>query len=146
MKIGTRAYFDTSVLFKRYIQEFGSDRARSLARQYRPVSSAITPAEMLSALYRRRVAGDLTDSAFEAIVDRMRADRRQWQLMEVSPLLLDRVEEIVVEIPLRALDAIHVASALTFRAATGIPVPFITADTSQRDAAATLGLEVIWVD
>jgi hypothetical protein len=35
------AYFDTSVLVKRYVREAGSKRARELLRQYRFLSSTI---------------------------------------------------------------------------------------------------------
>ncbi len=47
--------------------------------------------------------------------------------------------------PIRALDAIHVASLITFQSAAGIRVPFITGDGRQRDAAARLKLDVVWV-
>jgi len=38
------------------------------------------------------------------------------------------------------LDALHVASALAFQAASGLNIPFITADVRQRDAANNLAL------
>ncbi len=80
-----------------------------------------------------------------AIVKRLRSDRLHWELVEISPLVLDRAEELVEDTGLRTLDALHVASAVTFRAATGIRVPFITADAAQRDVAGVIGLDVIWV-
>jgi hypothetical protein len=59
---------------------------------------------------------------------------------------VDWAEEIVQGIvPMRALDAVHFASLTTFQAAAGMRVPFVTGDGKQRDAAALLGLEVIWV-
>ena len=39
------AYFDTSVLIKRYVEEPGSDHARRLMRRYRLLSSVITSVE-----------------------------------------------------------------------------------------------------
>ncbi len=140
-----RAYFDTSVLLKRYVHERGSDRVRSLVRRYRFISSAIAPVEAIAALSRRRASGALTDRALGAIMRRLRGDRLHWELVEVSPLVLDRAEELVVATSLRTLDALHLASALTFRATTGIRVPFATADAQQRDAAGLYGLDVIWV-
>jgi hypothetical protein len=140
-----RAYFDTSVLLKRYVHERGSDHARSLMRRYRFISSAVAPVEAIAALWRRRASGLLADGVLRATVKRMRGDRLHWELVEVSPLVLDRAEEIVETTALRTLDALHLASALTLRAATGTRVPFITADAEQRDAVGALGLEVIWV-
>lgn len=140
-----RAYFDTSVLLKRYVHERGSDHARSLVKRYRFISSAVAPVEAIAALSRRRASGALTDRVLRAILRRLRGDRLHWELVEVSPLVLDRAEGLVEATSLRTLDALHLASALTFRAATGIRVPFITADAQQRDAAGVLGLDVIWV-
>ncbi len=140
-----RAYFDTSVLLKRYLDEPFSEQTRWLTRRHRIVSSAIMPVETLSALSARRAAGTLTDRAYTAIITRIRDDRLQWDLVDVSPSVRDRAEELVVKTLLRTPDALHVASALAFRATTGLRLRFVTADERQRDAAGTLGLDVIWV-
>jgi predicted nucleic acid-binding protein len=142
----TWAYFDTSVLVKRYLREAGSLRARALLRQYRILSSAIAPVEALSALARRRAMGDLTDRDFVAVVARMKADRAHWELLEVRVPVLDGAEELVQQGALRTLDAIHVASALAVRSVLGGRVPFVTADARQRDAARTQRLEVVWLE
>lgn len=140
------AYFDTSVLVKRYIKEEGSTVARNLLQRYRLLSSAITPVEVLSALSRRRTAGELTPRDFLAIRSRLRKDRSYWELVEVGAIVLSQAEELVQKTGLRTLDAVHVASALSFQAASGLTIPFITADIKQRDAAATLALNLIWVE
>lgn len=139
------AYFDTSVVVKRYVMEQGSSRARTLLRRHRFLSSAIAPIEMLSGLCRRRATGELDQRDFTAILSRIRKDRAYWELVEVSPLVLGRAEDLLREVTLRTLDAIHVASVLTFQTVSGVPIPFITGDVRQRDAAGQLGLQVIWV-
>ena len=45
---------------------------------------------------------------------------------------------------LRARDAVHVASAHTFQAASGRTIPFIPADIRQHEAAERLALNLIW--
>lgn len=139
------AYFDTSVLVKRYVGEKGSARARSLLRRYRFLSSAIAPLEVVSALCRRRAMGQLTAQDFTAILSRIREDRGYWELVEVSPLVLGRAEELIQSISLRTLDAVHVASALAFETVSGVRVPFVTGDVRQRDAAGGVALDVVWV-
>ena len=57
--------------------------------------------------------------------------------------MLSQAEELVQKTGLRTLNALHVASALTFRAASGLTIPFITADVRQREAAETLALNLI---
>jgi hypothetical protein len=140
------AYFDTSVLVKQYVAEPGSARARALLRRHRFLSSTIAPLEALSALYRRRGSGDLTDRDVAAVVARMKRDRAHWELVEVRAPVLEAAEELVRRGRLRALDALHLASALAVRASLGIPMPFVTADARQRAAALAQGLEVVWVE
>lgn len=139
------AYFDTSVLLKRYVREGTSAQARPLLRRHRFLSSAVLPVEMMSALSRRHRAGDLADRHFQAIITRLRQDRAYWELVEVSPQVLTQAEELVRTMDLRTLDAIHVASVLTVQAASGIRIPLVTADAQQRKAAERLRISLLWV-
>jgi predicted nucleic acid-binding protein len=142
----TFAYFDTSALAKRYVRERGSARVVSLLRRHELLSSAITPLEVLSALSRRKRDGDLSEKNFAATLSRVQSERIHWELVEVSGTVLSRAEEIVQgTVPMRALDVLHVASLITFQAAAGVRVPFITGDGRQRDAATHLGLDVVWI-
>jgi len=142
----TFAYFDTSALVKRYVRERGSARVVSLLRRHDVLSSAITPVEILSALWRRKRSGDLSDENFAATLSRVQSERIRWELVEVGGTVLSRAEEIVQgTVPVRALDAVHVASWLVFQAASSIQISFVTGDARQRDAANYLGLGVIWV-
>jgi uncharacterized protein len=143
---GTWAYFDTSALVKRYISEPGSLQVRQLLRRHEFLSSALTPVELLSDLSRRRRGGDLSEQSFMALLRRIQLDRARWELVEVGSSVLNRAEELVQEnVSIRTLDAIHVASLVTFQTAAGRRIPFITGDGRQREAATHLGLDVIWV-
>jgi uncharacterized protein len=142
----TFAYFDTSALVKRYIRERGSARVVSLLVEHDFLSSAITPVEVFSALARKRRYGELSDGNFAEMLSRIQSERVQWELVEVGEPVLNQAQEIVQgTVPVRALDAFHIASLVTFEAATGMRIPFITGDRRQRDAAIHLGLDVIWV-
>jgi predicted nucleic acid-binding protein len=142
----TWAYFDTSALVKRYVSEAGSLQVRELLRRHDVLSSTITPVELLSGLARRRRAGDLSGEIFTALLRRIQRDRTRWELVEVGPMILNRAEQIVQgSVSIKTLDAIHVASLVTFQAASGTNIPFITGDTWQREAAGHVGLDVVWV-
>lgn len=140
------AYFDTSVLVKRYVKEAGSSASKKLLQRHRFLSSALAPVEVLYALSRRKSAGELSQRDFLAIRSRLHKDRDYWELVEVGLIVLSQAEELVQKAGLRTLDAIHVASALTFQAASGLTIPFITADVRQRDAAEALALNLIWIE
>ncbi|MGB6554833.1 MAG: type II toxin-antitoxin system VapC family toxin [Candidatus Binataceae bacterium] len=137
------AYFDTSVIVKRYVQEIESPWARKMLRRYRIVTSAIAPVEAVSALCRRRSLGELTHEDFDAIAARFRADRDYWELVEVGSEVLTRAEDLLRHAPVRTLDALHLASALLFQEEAGIGLPFVTADRKQGAAASSLNLRIV---
>jgi uncharacterized protein len=142
----TFAYFDTSALIKRYVSEKGSARVVSLLRRHDLSSSAITPVEVMSVLCSRKRTGELSDEDFAVTLSRVQGERTRWELVELGRTMLSRAEEIVQGIvPVRALDAIHVASLVTFQAASGTRIPFVTGDDRQREAAAYIGLDVVWI-
>lgn len=143
----TFAYFDTSALIKRYVREAGSAQVVALLRRHDLLSSAITPVEIMSAVGRRRRNRELSEAAFTATVNRVRSERVHWELIEVGETVLSRAEEIVQgSVPMRSLDAVHIASLMAFQSASGIRSPFVTSDGRQRDAARLLGLDIIWVE
>jgi predicted nucleic acid-binding protein len=100
---------------------------------------------LLSAVTRRLATGDLSDRESSAIVLRARQDRTHWELVEVSALVLERAEELLPATGLRALDALHLASAVLVQTASTARVPLATADAPLGQAASAAGLDVIWV-
>lgn len=140
------AYFDSSAVVKRYVREQGSAQVSYLMSRHEFVSAAITPVEVLSALRRRKRSGDLADDEFSILLSRIQSERIRWELVEISSAVLSRAEEVIQgPVPMRALDAIHVASSVAFQAATSVRVPFVTGDARQRETASQLGLDVVWV-
>ena len=135
------AYFDTSALIKRYVDEPGRREVLQLLRRNECVVSVVLPVEVRSALRRRVAEGTLDESRVPAILKRFAADRAFWTFIEVSREVLAAAETLGAARPLRALDAIHVASAQLFAARIGSPAfVFISADIRQTTAAAALGL------
>ena len=141
----TLAYFDTSVLVKNYVEEAGSARARALLRSHGFLSSFIAPVELMSALMRRKSRGDFELEDLPRILARVEKDRPSWKLIEVGVSILSQGEELIQNTRMRTLDAIHIASLVTFQTSSGIQIPFVTGDARQRDAATHLGLDVLWV-
>ena len=140
------AYFDTSALMKRYIREPGSEQVRALLRQHQFLTSARTPVEIVSALCRRRREGDISANTLAALLRRMNSDRARWELVEVNLSVLERSQELLQgATSLRTLDAIQVASLITFQAASAIRVPLVTADSRQRECAIQAGIETITI-
>ena len=135
------AYFDTSALIKRYVEEPGRRQVLQLLRGHACVTSAVLPVEIQSALRRRVSDGTLDSAALPGVLKRVAADRAYWTLVEVASEVLTVAEDLAAAHPLRALDAIHLASArvLAERMAS-TPVIFVSADVRQMTAARGLGM------
>ena len=139
------AYFDTSALVKKYVQEAGSTRVRELLASYEFVSSAIAPIEIHSAVRRRHRQGEISRQSYASILSRVKQDRLFWQLVEPVPQVLAKAEEIVMAYNVRTLDALHLASAMIIQDSIETTIPFVTADDRQLTAARACKLEVIAV-
>jgi predicted nucleic acid-binding protein len=135
------AYFDTSALIKRYVDETGRRDVLRLLRGHDLVTSAILPLELRSALRRRVAEGTLDGKRAPEILKRAAIERDFWALIEVSRDVLVAAEMLVATHPLRALDAIHVASAQLFAGRIAAPkLLFVSADARQTSAATALGM------
>ena len=137
------AYFDTSALVKRYVNEPGRREVLQLLRRHDIVTSAILQVEVRSALRRRASEGTLDPARVAEILRRVASDRAYWTLVEVGSEVLAAAEALVATHPLRTLDAIHVASAQVFKnhLATTAFI-FASADGRQSATAAALGMTV----
>jgi predicted nucleic acid-binding protein len=137
------AYFDTSALIKRYVDEVGRREVLQLLRRHRCVTSQLLSVELRSALRRRVADGSLDARRVPDILKRFAADREFWALIEVTSQVLQAAEKLVAAHPLRTLDAIHVASAERFadRLATS-ELTFVSADARQTAIAAAIGMAI----
>ena len=140
------AYFDTSALIKRYVEETGRREVHQVIRKHDGVVSAVLPIEVRSALRRRVLDGSLDEKQVAAIVKRFTADRSFWTVIDLSTEVLAGAEQLVAARPLRTLDAIHVSSAQLF--AAHMPPSafvFVSADSRQTTAARALGMTTIHI-
>lgn len=136
MKAPPVAYFDTSVLVKCYVEESGSAQAVVLLRRHGVLTSALAPIEISSALRRHQHQGQLSDREHAWILARFQRERPFWMMMEPDARVLAMAEDLAGSLPVKTLEAVHLASALTFQEETGLRIPFITADRQQHGAAA----------
>jgi predicted nucleic acid-binding protein len=140
------AYFDTSALIKRYVEELGRREVLTLLRKNQCVVSAVLPVEVRSALRRRVAEKTLDAKRVTGILKRLAADRAYWTIIEVSREVLATAESLSGAHPLRALDAIHVASAKLFGDRTAPQTfTFVSADVQQINVAEALGIKARYV-
>ncbi len=138
-------YIDTSALAKRYLSEPGSDEFdRFLGRRTSVSISRLTAVELPCLLGRRRRNREIDADAERLAVEAFEDDIARG-FLEVHPLedrhALDAGNLLVrlATVPLRTLDALHLAIA----AAIGANA-VATADDTFAEAAAALRLRVEW--
>ena len=142
-------YWDTSALIKLYAPEPDSSYFLDLiARaQHPPLTSDIARAEVLCTLYRKEYAGDLKAGAAATLFARFMSDTAAGRIVLIpngvdvtgeAETLVGQAYRQTRPLPIRSLDAIHVASALVSRATA-----VVATDTRLRDAAALMGLETL---
>jgi len=134
------AYIDSSVLLRVALRQ--KNALTQWTRVKRGVSSALILTESLRTLDRARLRADLSDlevarrrSTILALIDSL-------ELVEIDSIVLDRAAQ-PMPTELGTLDAIHLASALLWKDATGIEPVMATHDASLGLAAQAHGLKVL---
>ncbi len=136
-------YLDASALVKRYVNETGSEWIRALVTlEKAPLlfTSRMTIVEVISAFACRVREGTLNHTDFAIARDAFRADcLKGYQIMPPSLIIVDLACELLEQHPLRAYDAVHLATALSaqkFLVEKGYPpLAFLSADRHLNEAA-----------
>ncbi|MBA2336949.1 MAG: type II toxin-antitoxin system VapC family toxin [Acidimicrobiia bacterium] len=127
---------DTSALIKRYVDEPGRDMTvRLMETETTWSASHIVRTEAQIAFCR--LFGD--DETVTGVMSDLDRDLARFVLVPVDELCLERAAQIGCSAGVRTLDAIHLAAAERLPR----PVRFLTFDHRQREAAASLGFEVV---
>ena len=131
-----RVFFDSSGLAKRYIRERGSDETEEILSVAGEVGlSVIAPAEVVSALNRLRRQRSITPVQYDLAKSALFTDLEDVSVIGVTNAVVAGAIGLLEEHSIRTLDAIHVASAIEWRADL-----FISSDKRQIAAAAGRGL------
>jgi predicted nucleic acid-binding protein len=136
-------YLDTSALVKFYVEEPGSRVVRALLERAQVVStSRVAYVEMRAGLARKLRQGELREEEYKRILSDFEKDWKDYFVIEVSEGVANLGGELVEKHPLRALDALHLASALFLRERVRSDVFFSSFDERLNEAAQAEGLAV----
>jgi len=136
-------FFDASALVKRYLSEPGSATVARLVRaRGAVVVSDVSRVEVRAAVWRRVRARDVPEADARRALSRFEEDFRQVSVIEARRIVLETASTLVELHPLRAYDAIQLASALTYARRTRRALTFVSADAELNSAARSEGLRV----
>jgi hypothetical protein len=141
-------FLDTSALVKRYVAEVGSAWVTALsdpsAGNVCQIAAA-TQVELLAALYRRVRIGSLPLVQAQRLEQQFRHElATHFQVIGLNTAIVADAMRLVAALPLRAYDALQLATALylhTLGQPLGLPAPtFLSSDQSLNQAALSQGL------
>lgn len=137
-------YLDSSALIKKYVVEKGTSDVREFfAGGETPWTSKLSQAEVWSTLARRRRSGDLTATQYRAIARSFEQDWKAMAVVELNDEVMGMIRNLVERHPLRASDAIQLASAIWAKRGLAEPMVFVGADTTLLKAAEAVALKVV---
>ena len=125
---------------KRYVRETGSDRVRRWLAAGSAATSRLTEVEVASALMRRWREGSFGTAERDRALAALVADLEALTVVEVASPVTSRARRLLERHPLRAGDAVQLASCLLLRDAAGGPVAFAAFDGRLNEAARAEGL------
>lgn len=146
----TAYYVDTSALIKRYVDEVGSGWLRATLNVQPPPSIIVVHliiVEVTSALTRRVREGTLALTDYAQVQNAFRADcLNDYELVTAIGDIIDQANHLLEQHPLRAYDAVHLATAVIANqqllANDLAPLTFLSADDRLNRAATAEGLAV----
>jgi predicted nucleic acid-binding protein len=132
---------DSSALAKRYVKEVGSDKLdRFLQRASELALCIILVPEIVSGLNRRLRERALSVTDYRKAKGQLLDDVRDATVLQLTPAVISRSVQLLERNVLRAMDAMHVACALEWKADL-----FVTADRRQLVAALNAGIQAEFI-
>lgn len=133
-----RIFFDSSAFVKRYVAEVGTAEVLALCdRADELVLSVIAVPEIISAFFRLRREGKISDADYVRLKREIMADIVDAMVCDVAHDIVAKSVESLEGGVLRGMDAIHVGTACCTRCDL-----FVSSDTRQCEAAILAGLAV----
>jgi predicted nucleic acid-binding protein len=134
------AYIDASVMVRFITSE--PDRLEQVTTFDERVTSLIAQVECLRTVQKAQLAGEIDDNEFIGRRQAIFAQLRRMTLVMPSRSILTRTGE-PFPMALKALDAIHLATALQWRERRAPDLVFATHDRQLGRAGAALGFPII---
>ena len=139
----TSLYLDTSAWVNLYVAEAESLTVRRhVGRAGHVATSRVAYAEARAAFARRAREGSLRPSQLRRCITRLDEDWRHMVVVELDGSLVRTAGDLAERHALRALDAIHLSSALRLAMELGRAPTFLAFDGALRAAATNEGLTV----
>lgn len=137
-------FLDASALAKRYVEEAGSPVVLEFLSKGPCAVSRLSEVEVASALCRRHREKELGVAQRDTALAALKADCQDLYVVEITPFVTARSAELLVRHPLRAADALQLASCLELRdELRELGTRMLAFDQRLLEAAAREGLPIV---
>ena len=136
-------YFDASALAKRYVSEAETVAVRRLLARGVPATSRLSEVEVVSALARRCREGVVSSNERNRVLAQLREDIASMYVVELSADITAAATALLLRHPLRASDAIQLASCLHLTGQIRTPAELVVYDLPLATAARSEGVNVL---
>jgi len=144
-------FFDTSAMIKLYHDEDGTEETLSIINTHNPIIliSDLTKIEFISAFAKKVRTNEITKDDFQEIVLLFENDTKKYEIIEIDKgiksLAVDLLKMIGCKRGLKSLDALQLASALTFSKIKYMLDLFVVSDKNLGKIAEEQGLQTMIV-
>jgi len=128
-------YCDASALVKRYVREKGSVKVRRILSSGTAATSRYSAIEIASALARRTRDGALSEGERDQALAALDEDLTALLVVELTDEIVTRAQALLRRHPLRAGDALQLASCVRLRDQLGDDVRLVAFDDRLLSAA-----------
>ena len=136
-----RLAIDSSAFAKRYLREFGTDQLNDVLSMASELGvNIILVPEVISALNRQARERKISKADYRYIKQQFLLDINDTVILQTTPESIAKAIQLLEHNTLRAMDALHISSALLWQADL-----FVTADKKQWLAAQNAGLETLFL-
>ncbi|EMJ85406.1 MULTISPECIES: type II toxin-antitoxin system VapC family toxin [Leptospira] len=136
-------YLDSSVLVKKYFDEFASDTVLKIWKENRYLAiSQVGYSEILGTINKKQKIDKFSDKTKESIIKQFRYDWDQLVKINVDHTINSELDRIHSKYLLRGFDAIHLVSAILLFRELEEETFFLSADDNLATAAKKDGLNI----
>jgi predicted nucleic acid-binding protein len=132
-----KVFADSSAFAKRYVEENGSETVSQVLEEASQLGlSILLVPEIISGLNRRIRENSLSSKDYGVVKQQLLDDVKDAVIIQLTPGVISSSVKLLEDSALRAMDALHLACALEWRADL-----FLTSDRRQYRAAVAEGLK-----
>ncbi|TGK81766.1 PIN domain-containing protein [Leptospira noumeaensis] len=136
-------YLDSSVLIKKYFDEYASDTVLNIWNENRYLAiSQVGYSEILGTINKKQKIDKFSDKVKEVIIKQFKSDWDQLVKINVDHSINSELDRIHSKYLLRGFDAIHLVSAILLFKELEEETFFLSADNNLATAAKKDGLNI----